>query len=130
MSVTRSRLRAQRLPRRSKPATDDVDGGRDGDHAHESGLIQRVLELQSSVGNAAVQRLLQRQPTAVGEAPADAPADAPAAVPEVPTTRRTLRFGASGEDVQELQSRLNRAPEAKPHLAVDNIFGQQTLAAV
>jgi tetratricopeptide (TPR) repeat protein len=130
MSVTRSRLRAQRLPRRSTPATDDVDGGRDGDHAHESGLIQRVLELQSSVGNAAVQRLLQREPTAIGEAPAAAATDASGAEPEVPTTRRTLRFGASGDDVRELQSRLNRAPEAKPHLAVDNIFGQQTLAAV
>lgn len=126
MSFTGLRLRPQRLPRRPTAAREDVEGARDGDHAHEGALVQRVLELQSSAGNAAVQRLLQRQPAP----PAGAPAEGLTTESIVSSTRRTLRFGARGDDVQELQSRLNRAPEAKPHLAVDNIFGSQTLAAV
>lgn len=85
-----------------------------------------MLELQATAGNAAVQRLLQREPTLVGEAvPATAGEE-----PPVPTTRPTLRFGSQGDDVMELQSRLNGAPEATPHLAVDNFFGPNTLAAV
>jgi tetratricopeptide (TPR) repeat protein len=82
--------------------------------ASEATPLGAVFALQRTVGNAAVSRLLQRE--AVAEAPA--------------TTRKTIGFGAQGDDVLHLQSRLNRAPEVTKHLAVDGIFGPATLAAV
>jgi tetratricopeptide (TPR) repeat protein len=82
--------------------------------ASEATPLRAVFALQRSVGNAAVARLLQRD--AVAEAPA--------------TTRKTIAFGARGDDVFHLQSRLNRAPEVTRHLALDGVFGAETLAAV
>jgi tetratricopeptide (TPR) repeat protein len=81
--------------------------------APEAASIRAVFALQRAVGNAAVVRLLQRDPVA-----------APA------TARKTVRYGSEGNDVFHLQSRLNRAPEVTTHLAVDGIFGPITLAAV
>jgi peptidoglycan hydrolase-like protein with peptidoglycan-binding domain len=81
--------------------------------AAEAAPVQAVFELQRAVGNAAVVRLLQRDP-AVATA----------------TARKTVRMGSEGDDVLYLQSRLNRAPEVTTHLAVDGVFGPKTRAAV
>ena len=97
----------------------------------------RVLQLQQRAGNAAVVQLLQRQdagplgmpdwpsPTAfAGLGPAGGPDTA------TPTARKTLRYGAKGDDVSFLQSRLNVAVEVTTHLAVDGIYGGKTTSAV
>lgn len=50
--------------------------------------------------------------------------------PSGPGTHRTLRRGSRGDDVADLQARLNSAGVADPPLAVDRIFGPLTQAAV
>jgi tetratricopeptide (TPR) repeat protein len=81
--------------------------------APEAASAGAVFALQRTLGNAAVVRLLQRDPVVAAA-----------------TARKTLRDGSRGDDVLFLQSRLNRAPEVTTHLAVDGAFGPKTKAAV
>jgi peptidoglycan hydrolase-like protein with peptidoglycan-binding domain len=55
----------------------------------------------------------------------------PGPTPPTPVTdRRTLRSGSHGDDVRDLQERLNARGAASPPLEVDGKFGRLTLAAV
>ena len=91
-------------------------------------LHQRVLGLQATAGNQAVQRLLQQdggeQVGAVGGSGAG-PTEAKAeGKPKI------LRYGSRGEAVKRLQERLNLSGRAGPELNVDGIMGPLTTAAV
>jgi hypothetical protein len=66
------------------------------------------------------------EPTTGGGPTVGATATAPGAAP----AHRTLRRGSRGEDVTDLQNRLNTAGSADPALAPDGIFGRLTQAAV
>ena len=79
----------------------------------EAARVGAVVALQRTVGNAAVVRLLQREPEVA-----------------TATARKTVRYGSEGDDVLYLQSRLNLASEVTTHLAVDGAFGPKTKAAV
>jgi tetratricopeptide (TPR) repeat protein len=87
---------------------------RDAAAEPEAASLGALVALQRTVGNAAVVRLLDRQAAAV----------------EAGTARKTIAYGSSGDDVQYLQSRLNRAPEVATPLSVDGVFGTATRAAV
>ena len=71
---------------------------------------------------AAVVKAIQRQCKALGE-------ELPPEVAALPQPRPTLREGASGLDVRDLQAALNRQG-ASPALAVDGSFGRKTRGAV
>lgn len=89
-------------------------------------LHQRVLDLQASAGNQAVQRLIQQDAGQVGEAVGGgAGAD-----PAKPARPEILRYGSRGEGVKRLQERLNQSGRAGPELKVDGIFGPLTTASV
>jgi hypothetical protein len=67
------------------------------------------------------------------QTPQPTPQPAPEAQPNppAPTARHgTLRIGARGEPVRELQTQLNAHHAANPPLEVDGAFGSLTLAAV
>jgi tetratricopeptide (TPR) repeat protein len=104
--------RTQGIPRRS-----DAGGG--------NPLHQRVLQLQATAGNAAVQRMFQdeagEQAGGAGSGPSGAKAEGK---PEI------LRYGSRGEAVKRLQERLNLSGRAGPELKVDGIMGALTTAAV
>lgn len=107
-----------------------------------------MLQLQRLAGNTAAQVLIQRLvedeaapygatereaagiqlPPPVGGAGAS-PEAAPAPAPGSPAARRMLRRGSRGEDVADLQGRLNAAGCAEPALNTDGIFGRLTQAA-
>lgn len=80
------------------------DGGGNPLHA-------RVMQLQATAGNAAVQQLVQQQADGQGK-------------------EEILRYGSRGESVKRLQERLNQSGRAGPELKVDGIFGPLTTAAV
>jgi hypothetical protein len=84
-----------------------------------------VLALQRVRGNQSVQRFLGRQ------APLPSPALHQIArkSPSDPTAPDTVRVGASGPAVEELQQHLNRHG-ASPALKSDGAFGPKTQAAV
>lgn len=110
-----------------------------------------IAHVQRTAGNAAATRLVQRQsveeesgpygampPTGDGRlaAPEDLIAGGGAASPapeagsgDGASAHRTLRGGSRGDDVIDLQSRLNSAG-ASPKLETDGIFGPMTRAAV
>ncbi len=66
---------------------------------------------------------IQKAPTLIQRVPIETPAK------DAPTTHPTLRQGATGASVMELQQKLN-AQGATPPLKVDGIFGSLTRAAV
>lgn len=74
-----------------------------------------LSELQRSAGNSAVALAVQRDP---GDLAAAAP------------THPTLRSGAHGRDVSDLQAFLNRIDDVKEPLDTDSRFGRLTEAAV
>lgn len=87
----------------------------------ERPLEARLRTLQATAGNAAVGRFLQRE-VAGGAGTADAPA--------APATHSKLTYDSRGDEVRELQKRLNQANAAEPALVVDGIYGRKTQAAV
>src|SRR5262245_57586601 len=96
-----------------------------------SGLL---LQLQASAGNGAVRGLI-----ASGGLEAKGGSDGAASPlalqrqgpgPEAPPARRTLRRGSRGDDVTEVQGKLNRVDPFSEPLVLDGIFGPLTRAAV
>ena len=59
----------------------------------------------------------------------ETPEPAPKPEPE-PVTHKTLRLGAKGPEVKEMQEKLMKAGEALPKYGADGDFGRETLAAV
>jgi hypothetical protein len=136
-----------------------VDAGRStaggGPAAAGRAGLASVVQLQRLAGNAATSLLIQRlcleddaatgasgrgtagvelpppmpggpEPTAGGGPTVGTTTTAPGAAP----AHRTLRRGSRGEDVTDLQNRLNAAGTADPALDPDGIFGRLTQAAV
>jgi hypothetical protein len=136
-----------------------VDAGRStaggGPAAAGRAGLASVVQLQRLAGNAATSLLIQRlcleddaatgasgrgtagvelpppmpggpAPTASGGPTVGTTTTAPGAAP----AHRTLRRGSRGEDVTDLQNRLNAAGTADPALDPDGIFGRLTQAAV
>lgn len=98
-------------------------------------LIQRLVEDEAAPYGASGHEAARLQlPPPVESAGAGSSAESgpgPATpVPGAPATRRTLRRGSRGEDVTDLQTRLNAAGSAEPALNTDGIFGRLTGAAV
>ena len=97
------------------------------------GLEGQILELQSTAGNVAVQRLLGTsavahvpgRPLPIQREAIEAAASGPSAPPG-----GILTFGRRGEEVRSLQARLNELDPARPPLALDGIFGRRTQRAV
>ena len=112
-----------------------------------------IAQLQRLAGNGAAGLLIQRlcveddegpnqarrgsagidlpPPVVSGEAGSAAgPSGPPAPTLGEAPAHRTLRRGSRGEDVTDLQTRLNAADAADPALVTDGIFGRLTQAAV
>ena len=94
-----------------------------------SGLL---LQLQASAGNGAVRGLVASGRLGGGRS-ADAGTvwlqrQGPGT--EAPPARRTLRRGSRGDDVTEVQGKLNRVDPFSEPLVLDGIFGPLTKAAV
>jgi tetratricopeptide (TPR) repeat protein len=80
---------------------------RDGDGAGNP-LHQRVIQMQATAGNQAVQQMIQQG----------------GGKPEI------LRYGSTGDAVRRLQERLNQSGSAGTELKVDGVMGALTTAAV
>jgi peptidoglycan hydrolase-like protein with peptidoglycan-binding domain len=107
---TKTQARKARRTKSKRTAAAPVSRAATSDHNGPTGLI----DLQRLAGNGAVSALLvARQPTE-----------------EATSTHKTLRYGAKGQDVRELQSRLNHDDSVKLALDVDGTFGGQTVKAV
>jgi peptidoglycan hydrolase-like protein with peptidoglycan-binding domain len=108
-----------------------------------------IAHVQRTAGNAAATRFVQRQtvedesgpyagagqggggvdlppPEATGTGAGEADGTTSASAPP---THRTLRRGSRGDDVADLQARLNTAGAAAPALVTDGVFGRLTKAA-
>jgi tetratricopeptide (TPR) repeat protein len=104
-----------------KPGVPRRDGEVGGNPLH-----QRVMTLQSTAGNAAVQRLVQQDAerrAGAGQERAQ-PADS-----KRPATPEILRYGSRGEAVKRLQEALNQY-QGEASLQVDGIMGALTTAAL
>jgi tetratricopeptide (TPR) repeat protein len=88
--------------------------------AGERPIEARVRTLQATAGNAAVGQILQRQARADAEV---------GGKPDEPQ-HSLLQYGARGDEVRDLQARLNQAGAARPQLVLDGVFGRKTQAAV
>lgn len=102
-----------------KPAVPRREGDGGGNPLH-----QRVMALQATAGNAAVQRLVQRN--ADSSAATDSGGAANAKKPAKP---EILRYGSRGESVRRLQEALNQYG-GMAELKVDGIMGPLTTQAV
>ena len=83
-----------------------------------------LIQLQNTVGNRVVTRLLQRQ----GAAPLPITSMPAGQVAREGANPPTIRFGSKGPFVEEAQQHLN-AHGVSPPLNVDGIFGSKTKAA-
>jgi tetratricopeptide (TPR) repeat protein len=92
----------------------------------ERPLEARVRSLQATAGNAAVGQMLQRESAreAGGVAGEAGGAQMPA------PAHSKLTYGSLGDEVRDLQARLNQANAAKPPLVIDGIYGRKTQGAV
>ncbi|HJP87977.1 MAG TPA: peptidoglycan-binding protein [Candidatus Limnocylindrales bacterium] len=100
-----------------KPGVPRRDGDGGGNPLH-----QRVMQMQATAGNQAVQQMLQQG--SAGAAGAGAGAANAEAKPEI------LRYGSRGEPVKRLQESLNQAGTLGPELKVDGIMGELTVATL
>lgn len=95
-----------------------------------SGLL---LQLQASAGNGAVRGLIASRGLGTTGSRADdgaTPQTLQRQGTEAPPARRTLRRGSRGDDVTEVQGKLNRVDPFSEPLVLDGIFGPLTRAAV
>ena len=104
--------------RRTKSVARKAVGG-------ENPVEARVRDLQSTAGNAAVGRFLQREVAKDASAAVEGGAQGAAAA-----AAGILTFGSQGDEVSDLQRRLNRMEAAEPRLKVDGVYGRLTQAAV
>lgn len=103
-----------------------------GAKTRERPVEARIREWQSTAGNAAVARMLQRE-VATDEAGGGGSAGAGAGGggAAAPTEAHSkLAYGATGDEVRALQERLNALKATGVPLAIDGIFGRKTQAAV
>jgi tetratricopeptide (TPR) repeat protein len=106
-------------PSRTRGTVQRTDG------AGGNPLHQRVMQLQATAGNAAVQRLFQQE---AGRQPSDGGAGT-AHDAGRPAKPEILRYGSRGEGVKRLQEALNHY-EGVEELKVDGIMGPLTTQAL
>ncbi|MEO8273195.1 MAG: peptidoglycan-binding domain-containing protein [Chloroflexota bacterium] len=99
--------------------------GEAGTGTRERPVEGRIREWQSTAGNAAVARMLQRE-----AAPGGAQAGGGGGGPAAPAAHSKLQYGATGDEVRDLQQRLNALQATRVPLAIDGVFGRKTQAAV
>jgi tetratricopeptide (TPR) repeat protein len=132
--VARTLVRGLLIPDREQRPADTARPGKGLQPPAPSGersIESRLLELQSTAGNLAVQRYIQGQRAApvvqrdpvVAEGGAEVPARAAG-------DDGILRYGSRGDDVRTLQERLNKVGAGRPPLVLDGIFGRKTQRAV
>lgn len=98
--------------------------GGNGAGTRERPVEGRIREWQSTAGNAAVTRMLQR------EAAPDEAGGGTGGAPAPTATHSKLQYGARGDEVRDLQQRLNDRKASRIPLVIDGIFGRKTQAAV
>jgi tetratricopeptide (TPR) repeat protein len=101
--------------------------GEAGAGTHQRPIEGRIREWQSTAGNAAVARMLQRE-AARDEAGTEAGGGGAASAPAEAHSK--LTYGSSGDEVLALQQRLNELKATRVPLAIDGIYGRKTQAAV
>ena len=99
-----------------------------GTQTRERPVEARIREWQSTAGNSAVARMLQRT-VATDEARRGAGAGTSGGTAATQAHSK-LTYGATGDEVRALQERLNGLKATGVPLAIDGIFGRKTQAAV